>query len=373
MKLLGLLLRDNDDRVPDTLTISESSSSVRSSSLGSGGYSFDGKLVEQFAPRPPSSCRKSRQDDEQHVVIFTRSSSSFLRVTDLALTSFSSDDSSVPNFHNASVDPPPGVERDVAEKWVALDDGEGQHAPIAPYAIDALCHSASTLTLHNSSLWTPESKTAKILAQPDSWEGCTWSTNLQEDACWKLLPAPGSPRADQVLVWSGTFPYTGYGSELPAIRASGIIPMSADALRNLLVDSDRVHTYNKLSLGRKDVLVLQQDQEGPFGGVTKIMKSESRLMRKTLHFTSLLHARETAFGHVIVTRAVEDGRSEGGFLKSEILLGVNVIWRLPDNRCLLVSVNHIRSPILPMMIAKRIGLQAAINFVQDLRAVAMQS
>jgi hypothetical protein len=130
-------------------------------------------------------------------------------------------------------------------------------------------------------------------------------------------------------------------------------------------------------------LVLQDNMStsGPFGGITKVMKSESRppLLRKTLQFISILHATELSdgSGYLIVSRAVTTPEDEEklklqNVLKSEILMGVNIIKRVEgdDNRCLLIAVNHIRSPMVPMMIAKRLGLQAAQNFIQDLRACA---
>jgi hypothetical protein len=51
-------------------------------------------------------------------------------------------------------------------------------------------------------------------------------------------------------------------------------------------------------------------------------------------------------------------------------MGINIIKRVKDDdtRCLFISVNHISSPMVPLMIAKRIGLQAATSFIHDLRA-----
>jgi hypothetical protein len=183
-----------------------------------------------------------------------------------------------------------------------------------------------------------------------------------------------------VLVWSGSFRHGFYGSDLPAIRSAGIVNMSAKALMELLVDSDRVTEYNKLSLGRTDLLVFQDDisVEGPFGkSVTKLMRSESKppMVRKTLVFVSILHAKELidGSGFLIVSRAVHhpEMQSAPTSIHSEILIGVNLIRRIQgtENQCLMVNVNHIRSPMVPMMVAKRIGVSAAIGFINDIRAV----
>lgn len=145
-----------------------------------------------------------------------------------------------------------------------------------------------------------------------------------------------------------------------------------------------------MSLGRTDLLTLPCRHI-----VTKVMRSESRppLLRKTLQFTSIFHARklnDTDDGidnenesYLLVTRAVENptgtmggdsnnnnNNNNSSVVVSEILLGVNVIRTIPHHprACLLLSVNHVRSPLVPsLFLAKRVGLQAATNFVHDLR------
>lgn len=387
-------------------------------SLGTGGLTLDCESVESFtSSNPTSPSPRQNGTDSLHKeadlasaveelsvlgdkqkkstllkpVRFNRSSSSFLRVSDLDLggsapcltmsTSSSSealdDHSSImtdtyPNFHHPAVDPPPGVSHDPREQWIALDNGDGDHAPIAPFAVEALVQSARHLS-GSESKWTPDSKTAKWIDQNrNGWDKCTWRPPSEDHTeAWKNFPSAGSPENERIFVWSTTFGGGGYGSEIPAVRVAGIVPAPAKDVMQLLVDSNRVHEYNKLSLGRTDELILQASlgSDGPFGGITKVMTSETTIMRKTLQFTSLMHARETDAGYKIVTRAVESPFGSANALKSEILLGINVIWRIPgdDTRCLLIAVNHIRSPFVPMMIAKRIGLQAASNFIHDLR------
>jgi hypothetical protein len=39
----------------------------------------------------------------------------------------------------------------------------------------------------------------------------------------------------------------------------------------------------------------------------------------------------------------------------------------PDQRTMVITVNHIYSPLIPMMLAKRIGVQAAANFLLELK------
>ena len=40
------------------------------------------------------------------------------------------------------------------------------------------------------------------------------------------------------------------------------------------------------------------------------------------------------------------------------------------NKCVMTNVNHMRSPKIPMMIAKKIGTNAAIGYLNDFRGAA---
>lgn len=153
---------------------------------------------------------------------------------------------------------------------------------------------------------------------------------------------------------------------------------------DLLVDSSRVKEYNKISLGRKDVIKFDGDLEndGPFGkAITKVMRSESKPpMLKPLALTSILHAKQLPdkSGYLIVSRGVHRPGSEdavadssSGSAKSEIVIGVNLIVDFDDadhDRCLMINVNHIRSPMVPLYIAKKIAVSTAGGFINDLRS-----
>ena len=315
-------------------------------------------------------------------VVFKRALSSFIRVADLNMAdttantvSDTNSEESFPNFHRVSADPPPGVDADPNELWVCLDNGEGEHAPIAPLAISALAKSG-IFSAFDQTMWNPELKTAKLTKMPEhAWHECTWIKDGPVQ-----LPSADTMKESaekEVLVWSGNFTHGRYGSELPAVRSAALVHMAPEALMDLLVDSSRVKEYNKMSLGRTDLLILQDELDGgAFGGITKVMRSETRppMVRKTLSFTSILHVRrlEDDAGFKLVSRAVTSpvDNSLAGTLQSEILLSVNIIKRVEGNpnQCLMVAVNHIRSPMVPMMIAKRIGLTAAVIFINDLRA-----
>ena len=382
-----LRIGESDEDSPNEIVVPPSPSAIAESSV---------------EPPPPS----------QSSPKFMRHASSFLRVSDLIGMDPTMDLSehspkSIPNYHCCSDAPPPGIPHDIMEKWVALDDGccygnsnnitdatMSSYTPIAIFAVDALATTALA-TIFDATMWVPETKTAKIIESkpPTSWEASTFQ--LQQPLSSSSTNSGSStPLDDHILIWSGTFRHGLYGSEIPAIRSAAIIYMSATHLLHLLMDSNRVKEYNTMSLGRTDLLTLPCRHI-----VTKVMRSESRppLLRKTLQFTSIFHARKLVIddnnddtdtnnkdndSYLLVTRAVENPNTNNGNINgitnhsnnnavvSEILLGVNVIRTIPNrpNTCILLSVNHVRSPMIPsLFLAKRLGLQAATNFVHDLR------
>mmetsp|Transcript_11682 Transcript_11682/g.27987 ORF Transcript_11682/g.27987 Transcript_11682/m.27987 type:complete len:507 (+) Transcript_11682:305-1825(+) len=304
----------------------------------------------------------------------------------------------IDHIHHASVDPPPGVDHDPKERWIAFTtDKDGSHAPIAPIAMDRLAHFGLTTSL-NQAMWTPaDYKTSGLIKKGQqaaasgasaggshSHQECSWYASTFRPGPIKQCPALES---NDVMIWSGSFIHGLYGSDLPAIRAAGIVNMSAKSLFDLLVDSTRVKEYNKLSLGRTDLVTFDGDLDttGPFGRtITKVMRSETKppMIRKTLVFESILHAKELVdgSGYLIVTRAIhqpgddssDHHHSLSSVIKSEILMGVNLIRKVEgqeDSRCLMINVNHIRSPMVPMMVAKRIGVSSAVGFMNDIRAL----
>jgi hypothetical protein len=287
-----------------------------------------------------------------------------------SITTEESNEEPHPNYHHPSCEPPPGVEHDPKEQWIALNDIDGLHAPIAPFAIERLAD-FGLMTSMNDAMWTPDSKTERLLRERcPSWMKETFKPG-------KVCMEASKGSETDVLVWTGSFKHGLYGGDLPAIRTAGVVAMSAKGLLDLLVDSSRVKEYNKMSLGRTDLQIFQSDMvsEGPFGkSITKIMKSESKppMVRKPLVFVSILHAKELidGSGYLIVSRGVHHP-DEQGCGNSEILMGVNLIRKIDgrDDRCVMINVNHIRSALVPMMIAKRIGVAAAMGFINDLRSL----
>jgi hypothetical protein len=170
----------------------------------------------------------------------------------------------------------------------------------------------------------------------------------------------------------------------------------------------------KSSVCTSSSLKRRAPRQSQFVGVTKLVRTRNRppLVRRVLEFFTLLHCRELTddqggHGYIIVARGVTPGSIdvEGSkrVMHSEILLNVHIIRRLRNNakgssrkekgrgrggsrsvctsgkmasksdlsnRCLMINVHHMKSPMVPNMLAKKVGLSAASNFVIDIRAVA---
>jgi len=321
----------------------------------------------------------------------------FLRVSDLTMDDESLATMSVTSesthdqqdfCHYPSVNPPPGFEIDPKERWVALcttfDDTDcngtsdrSSHTPIAPLAIGRLANFGLTTTL-NEEMWQPDSKSDKLLKKASSdneWMTQTFSKGRKEASV-------GPNSSKDILVWTGSFNHGLHGSEVPAIRSAAIMETSAKKLMELMVDSTRVKEYNKMSLGRTDLVTFSGNIEevGPFGkSITKVMKSVSKPpMVSKVELTSILHAKELSdgTGYLIVSRAVHRPEEESlvaASMKAEIVMGVNLIVDFETGsdekeRCLMINVNHMRSPMVPMYVARKLAVTSAHKFINDVRA-----
>jgi hypothetical protein len=363
-----------------------------------GGVGVDDDLHK--SPTEQTSSDDEEDDEETRLNLLEQTlqqhlaSSSFVRVCDLNLQLHNHHS----NLRSSVTTVCPHNEHQ--GEWMAIPSNTNHDSnnattteTITRPLMDALATMALS-TLLNTTLWTPDGKTKHILTCSDkSWEGTTFcppSDSAVSDTS-RTIPDSATDSSittttDHVLVWTGTL-VNSYGSDIPAVRSSAIMTMSAESLLDLLMDSSRVKEYNAMSLGRTDIQVLESSNTTSMSSIsletmfprtvaTKIVQSASRppMLRKTLQFTTLLHAREYIDGYLLVSRAVtlpndtSSTSNNTAVVVSEILLGVNWIRRINDQQCLLVTVNHVKSPLIPLMLAKRLGLQAAVNFIHDVRA-----
>jgi len=252
--------------------------------------------------------------------------------------------------------------------------------------------------------WKPaDSKTKQLF--PDNEEG-----GVSNEALRQALEEEMA-----VFVWTGKFTKDGYGAELPVVKTVSIVPMSPRKMAELLMDSDRVKTYNKMSLGRKDVITL------PFeGGEAKIVRNLTQppVSKKLMEFVTLMCARpfnsednvgagimgggsssenvdddsgDGSNGYIVMSRAVSGGRwsskntasttkgndsvddskqKQPEMNRSEILLGVNLLREIPGqpDKTELTAVTHVKAGA-PGILAVKIGIRGAVNFVRDIRSL----
>jgi len=251
--------------------------------------------------------------------------------------------------------------------------------------------------------WTPSKATASLLD----------GNNDNNEA---IIEAISDPKDGVVLVWTGKWKQPGHGSHLPVVRTISVLPMSPRNFADLLMDSSKVQSYNKMSLGRTDIDTMQSGidtVDGAFGGIdgeAKVVRNLTQppLSKKKMEFVTVMHARRMrpddrhgrgflngnnenendSCGYVVVSRAVNDsgpnaaptatnggGRAAGGdgeeFTRSEILLGVNLVRPVPGrlDQCEVTAITHCNSPSVPLMIAGKIGVKGAVDFVKDIRSM----
>lgn len=285
--------------------------------------------------------------------------------------------------------PIPKTSKNVAEAFVAsdvwptLEGDEFYDYDTVSQLSEAglqLCESGT----HPHLVWKPDKKTEQILNEHGENDSASLTHALRT-----ILPS------DTILVWTAKFnPSTNaYGADLPIIRTRGIVSgMSPKDIASLIMDSSRVKSYNKMSLGRTDNVLFQQgidSIEGEFGdGESKIVVNLTKppLVKKLMEFRTLMHARKLYStecggedGYILVSRAVPDLKNQNTGddsdteenLRSEILMGANLLRSIPENpqSSDLTSVTHVNSPLVHPMVAKKVGMKGAIDFFNDVRAM----
>ena len=165
------------------------------------------------------------------------------------------------------------------------------------------------------------------------------------------------------------------GANVPFIKSRCLLPQqSVTDIVDLLLDSARIREYNPYSTGRRDVWVRDRH--------TRIAKNRVQppmVGSKPMLSTTLLHARPSGTEEqedgtwIVVSRAVggthydepDDDRPAG---RTNIYLGCNVLQPIDDGTsCVLTAVTHAESSAIPPIMAERLGVKGALNFVKDLR------
>ena len=255
--------------------------------------------------------------------------------------------------------------------------------------------------------WKPADKTTSAAMEDESIQ-----SNLPDEML----------KEGKILVWTGKFKSVGFGSDLPVVRTKSVLPLSPISFSKLLMDSSKIKLYNKISLGRTDEKILFKNE---YSEEAKIVRNISKppVSKRKLEFVTFMHSRRLRLGDVrkgilgggvasnvsndgstnddigylVVSRAVNggiwsekrssvknkssdqsntidddaDGDETDKPLRCEILLGVNVIRSVPGhpNKCEVTAITHVKSAKVPKILATKLGVSGAINFINDIRDV----
>jgi hypothetical protein len=191
-----------------------------------------------------------------------------------------------------------------------------------------------------------------------------------------------------VLVWVGGVDHNGFGSDWPVCKARALVQTSPRELLEYLHDSSKVKQHNKISQGRKDLLIIQDGVDTTaaesslgFAGDAKIIKSlnKPRLLPKTIEILSLMYSKhvENAPGsYMMVSRSVfedDSGRnkSTNSTIRSEMLLGVILLRPVDETQQVteMTTITHVYSPGIPELLAKRAAPNVAANMIGDIQAI----
>jgi hypothetical protein len=193
------------------------------------------------------------------------------------------------------------------------------------------------------------------------------------------------------LIWSGEFKNkrqegSFLSTDYTFFLARGIIRKSPREFLNLLWDNNRTGEYNNFCLGRNTVLDIDDkilsDPDVHEG--TKVIESETRVpfTGKSVGMTCLMHVRPLERpdqGYVVISRSLDSGvagthvgsrdKVSTTGRKNEIIWGVNVIRRVPNNPQLtdLTSLSQVGSPLVPKFLAQRIGVMGVEDFYKNIR------
>ena len=219
----------------------------------------------------------------------------------------------------------------------------------------------------------------QLAANEDENEWIEWTAQKDTEKALQEKDMMSALDDGKVLVYLGKAKKEGYGTQLPIIKSKSILPMSAQEMAELLMDSGRVQIYNKMSLGRKDVI--------NYGENTKIVRNLTKppMAKSNMVSVTLMHSRELQEsekellsginkdreGYLVVSRTVPGmvDPEIANLTRNDIVLGVNLLQDLGPNECLMTAVTHVYSPLIPTMLARKAGVTSAINFVKDIRSV----
>lgn len=197
----------------------------------------------------------------------------------------------------------------------------------------------------------------------------------------------------ETLLWSGRYSQSSPDASLSKARkptfylARGIVRRGPKDFMHLLWDNSRTNEYNSHSMGRQNILTLDDDVlTGKTNTGTKVIRSETRVpfTGLSVHVNCLMHVRPLEApdqGFVIVSRSLGEGPagmhlhgnlqpSDMKSSKSDILWGVNIIRAVPNHPDLtdLTSLSQVGSSVVPKFLAGKIAAMGVSDFFAAVRA-----
>lgn len=195
---------------------------------------------------------------------------------------------------------------------------------------------------------------------------CNYIRLMEDESKWNFVAEKSS-----VKVWkakNGHFNDSDIEtSKWPCILSRARINSNAIALAKLILDSSKVHLYNKLSIGRTDVQFLGDDR-------TKVVwnRLKNPIGSKGFDFCTLIHCSQVPDGTIIImTKNIQHPAvpKNHKFQRSEIIFGINILRPLTDTITDFTSISHIKyTGVHPFLISRNF-LQGTVDFVNGLQSV----
>lgn len=231
-----------------------------------------------------------------------------------------------------------------------------------------------TATDENEDRFQPTWETKRALKQ-------NLAELTQDPLDWSYAPWYEVNNAEQVLIWCGSSQSTGFGHDLPMIKARGNIPNTTPRqLLDFLLDSIHVKRYNKMNISCENKQVFQSgvdtvDAEKDLEGDARIVRTISRhkLSNTTIESTTLQHAKSLPEGaFLIVSRSIWEHETidtkNNNFIRNEVLLRVQLIRPIVAG-CELTTVSHLFSPGVPELMAKRLAPSSEADLIKEIQSV----
>ena len=312
--------------------------------------------------------RRLAMDKSQSTISLLASTSTMMKRDQTSSSSSTSSTSST----SQSTQDRYAMTRPIIPLSISLDEQTGEEFS-DPDTIDVLCSSG-----------------LEMLAT-DNDDNNDWIEWKMHDATKKLLRDNSNSEMSvleqgEVMVYIGKAKQEGHGSKLPLIKTKSILPLSSDEMVDLLMDSSKVKIYNKLSVGRTDVKTLNDGyvNDGTADGTTKMKTkivcnlTKPPIAKTTMVSCTMIHSRQLSGPSedhrrcLVVSRATPGMITDSNMIdmpRNDILLGVNLLEDIEgsSNECIMTAVTHVYSPALPTILAKKMGVSSAINFVKDIR------